>query len=1824
MQKKLFQKTLSICLALSIMIGLLPQIPVLAAEDTLKICVISDTHYYPLTYVSDCEDYQTYVNGDPKMLAESGSVLDSAVEMIEKDQPDIVLVSGDLTKDGEKKGHQEFAAEMQQIEDQTDAEVFVINGNHDIYNYLDACTFENGKKENTETVTPAEFKEIYANFGYNGEFDAEYYTPPQGKQAGGLSYAASFGNYMILALDSGMYSPDATGMETNEHITAGRVDEDLLVWAVDQIQKAEAEGKTVIGLMHHGLVPHFDMEDEVLSEYVVENWEETATTLADAGLRYIFTGHMHANDIAEYTTVNGNHLTDVETGSLSSWGSPVRSVTFSKGEKLNDGTSRTRETFTVSSESIKSIVFNGEVIEDFPAYTMDKLYPETMLNNMANGMLVPILKQISEKGIREFISEMAPDLDINGMILSMVQDSLKGGMQLELGSGIGRVNVSYRNGGIQLSPSGTAGLIGDMTITDAQIIEMVDDLLNKVETRYIDNPDYLLNKIDEIITKVSNFGVASLGTPEEKSLYDLVVLILINHYQGAENPPEWVEEARAYIQSGEIISNLIDMLLDEVMVIVDDLTTNLSVDTGIAFSGVWKIAIDAKTDNGNLKAILDMAGLDVRTLIEGLLNEYMSESFLTGMGGLIDDVASSMLYDDTQDDGENGEARTIVFDGTVQKPEPSAENGLLPDQVTMTFGSDAETGRAFSWYTGTMVDSGAVQLSSSPDFSGAQTITANTTEVVKPKTLLNLGLITTYATKKVNRHTAEVENLEPGTTYYYRVGSPEQGYWSGTVSFTTDGAQDDSFTFINVNDSQGMVQSDYETYLNTLEQADEMFPDASFLLHGGDFVDDGSNENYWSWVLDNPVSMSLPITPAAGNHEDKSDVEGVTTPNALMSHFNFQNLPEQDTDTGVYYSYEYENATFIVLNTNDVTADGYLSDAQYDWAYETAKNAGTEWKIILLHKSPYSNGPHAQDDDVAAIRRQLNQLSAECDIDLVLSGHDHVYNRTPWLSYGDTQQVETQTTTYEGTNYETAIEPDGTLFLIAGTAGVKNYVQEALPEIPSAVALDLDCPVYTGFTIDGDCLYYEAYKVEDGKSVKIDSFAIDKEKEEVTPDWEKVVAKIEALPDIPELSHKTAVEEARTAYDALSNEDKAKVTNYEKLQQAEAIIKALTNIQNGQTVTVSSKKEFVNALNNSNVTTIIANGTIEFENFWGNEREYTVSRDLTIRGSGVLRYVEFHVTNGATLVLDDSIYINDTRSQGSTYGSLNPIEVYANSTLITRGSAQLRTEYGRSGAEDGHGIKLMESGAKAYLNSSGSVWGAEGAVYSPASGTEIVINNGTYGRKNDSHRAVDTYGDLEINGGTVRNLWVSSKSTLYLNGGELNNGSELNPQVPLDIEGTAYVTGGKVVPLNGQSVDLNNTGKMHILTNGSGALDLGNNVKPWTGSVQTENYKDITVSYTDINGFGSSDGIYQTTSSANTPEGLAAAGGTRLDTSAQNGVMSATLPQGLNIVYGKYYLVGGGKTAPSGITGTGGSAQMIVYGTTRLIENNDVTHVEIEGDENRAVVFEEGMQIRLTGKTLPANAFDNAVQWESSDEKIATVNSKGVVTLHKAGKVIITLRSVSNPNATDTVTIFAVTMSLNGPDSLDEHTNVAQYTASAGFEDSRLGFVWKLDNPTLADINSEGQLTKKEAGTVTVTAVLTIDQQETELSVSKKVELIETEVVSVDIDWGALDYNYELGDWNPDNHTYENGGWEATTENGDHITVTNTGNTEVNVHFNYQSVSGLEEVTGSFENNDFSLPAPDDSTESKQIVIFTPAGRPEETFSKQKLGQITVTIGGKQ
>ena len=1710
----------------------------LTNKSELKIAVLSDMHYYPVNYVSDCEDYDTYVGGDPKMLEESGSIADAAVNMIIEDKPDIVLVSGDLTKDGERLGHEQLAQKLQRIEDEAGSEVFVINGNHDVYNYLDACTFENGKKESTETVSPDDFKTIYANFGYDGSYEAQYFTNPNhdaGEIAGELSYSVDLGKFTIVAIDSCMYSPDAgTGYDSNEHITAGRVDEDLRPWAVQQIQDAEAEGDTVIGLMHHGLVPHFEGEESILSEYVVEDWRSTASAFADAGMRYIFTGHMHANDIAEFTSNSGNHITDLETGSLSSWMSPVRTVTLTKGNPLNDGTNRTHETFNATSESIKSIDFvdhtgNATHIDDFKTYTQQKLYPKELINNMASGMLRPVLQEMSEQGLKNWLAENLPGVDIDAMALQAIRDALSGGMEIELGSGIGRISVQYRNGGIVLTPSGTAGwALDEVSITDAQLLRIIDGVLAQVETQYIDNPEYLLEQIDSIVTQVSNYGVSSLNS-EQRVLYELVLIILTGHYAGSENPPQWAIDAVSYIETGEPISGLIQLLVDDLMPVIDNVLSNTSIDTGIAFSGLWKTAIDAATDDGNLKSALNLFGFDdakIRSMIEGLIGEYMSPSFLTGMGSLLGTICNAMLYDTNgQDDVIDGEGRTITFDGSVSVPDPSIESGQLPTQVTMSLGPDAKTSRAIRWYTAPEVTDGTIQVATDADFQNVvQEVSATSEVITKPKTHLNLGLISTYGTQKATKHSGVVSGLAENTDYYYRVGDKDHGWWSDPIPFTTGAQADDSdtFSFINVNDSQGMVKSDYDVYLATLGQAHMSFPDAAFTLHAGDFVDDGANEDYWTWALDdtNNVAQGMAMTPAAGNHEERSDVEGITDANPIVSHFDLANVPEgQDFSSGVYYSYTYKNALFVVLNTNDTTADGSLSDTQYSWAYDTLSHSDAQWKIVLMHKSPYSNGPHQDDEDVVAIRAQMNVLAASCDVDLVLSGHDHVYNRTPNLVRGAAQEVATETQTHNGTNYETMLNPSGTTFVIAGTAGVKNYVQTTSSAIPSAIALDLSVPVYSGVSIDGDHLYYQAYKVESGSSTLIDSFAISKAEEDKAPAWKQVEELIAALPEQSDVTKadEEAIVEARAAYNNLSQEDKENGSNYDRLVAAEKMLSVIKSAAGKRTVTVSNADDFVAAVNDSSVGTIITTGSFEFDEgglFDDGNREIYVDRDLIVGGTGELKFCRFHVRNGATLVFKDSLYVNDTRSQGSMYDALNPVEVEANSTFITTGSVSLRTEYGRGGATEGICVKLLGSGSTAILGSSGTYWASEGAVYSPASGTNIIINDGTFNAKNNTRFIIDTYGDVTVNGGTISSLWT--QGTLRINGGTFEHqDSASSTKVPVKFDGAnAYITGGTIVPYNGTSMDLGSNSKVHILASNNGNVKIGNST-PYVGSVATTNYKDVTIGYVASNGWGSSDGVYRVDGSvaASSVEGIAALNASQLSNTQhnQNGnYMDATVPNGTSTVFGKYWLYGNGKGAPSG-SGITGGGQVIVYGPVRTIQNNPVTGVTIDGEDLRVVdLRQEGSNpLRLNGYTTPDNAFDNSLQWSTSDESVASAESsagQGVVNFTHAGGVTVTARATSNQNASDSVDVIAVQPTLTGVDVVDDSTSETDRTffAAPGFVVANytkhsVSFTWSTDNEGIATVDDQGVLTMRGSGNVKVTATLCVDGKPTEVTVSKDV-----------------------------------------------------------------------------------------------------------------------------
>ena len=289
---------------------------------------MSDLHYFSPDMIADTADFEHALNSDRKLLKESSAILHEKFEQVRADKPDILLVSGDLTKDGEQECHAALAKQLQQLQqDIPGLKIYVINGNHDIRNY-NAKNFNtpDGKAVPATRTEPEDFKRIY-DFVYSDPTVIATFTPAEGNKAGGLSYVARpVEGLTIIAMDTCRYSSDNTSNGDDEHETSGAISADLEKWVIEQTAAAKARGDLVIGLEHHGLVPHFDVEPTILPMYLVNGYERIAQEYADAGMSAVFTGHMHAIDIAAMTTKAGNTFYDIETGSALTYPCPVRFV----------------------------------------------------------------------------------------------------------------------------------------------------------------------------------------------------------------------------------------------------------------------------------------------------------------------------------------------------------------------------------------------------------------------------------------------------------------------------------------------------------------------------------------------------------------------------------------------------------------------------------------------------------------------------------------------------------------------------------------------------------------------------------------------------------------------------------------------------------------------------------------------------------------------------------------------------------------------------------------------------------------------------------------------------------------------------------------------------------------------------------------------------------------------------------------------------------------------------------------------------------------------------------------------------------------------------------------------------------------------------------------------------------------------------------------------------------------------------------------------------------------------------------------------------------
>ncbi len=1095
--KKFIIRIISVVLTLALLISC---VPMMASADTSKIRfgVVSDIHYLAPSLKGEGAEWYDLVNQKHKEYNDLDGLIDNALDGVLRNAVEngetYLLIPGDMTKDGELESHKALAARLEAFEAETGIPVFVIPGNHDINN-SNATDYSGETEVPAATTSPEQFREIYKNLGF--DMADSFFVPEAGKKGGMLSYACTLGGYRLIAIDSCMYSED-NGAEGNEHMTDGQLAEGLLEWIVDECNKAEENGLTVIGMQHHNLVPHTDIEEATFWPFVVRDWMRIAETYADAGMNYVFTGHLHSNNTVSHVNDNGETVYDILTPTLTGYPNYYKIVDFT-----SDGETISMDMQTLDIDKYQPVIGDDGTVYESPfkyTYSYEKTFGEGGVKNLIQGLVYPFIADLFEEiqavgGLGEYLKTKNLDLE------KIIVDAL-----------------------------GTNGLaIGDVEIltVSSNVMGFANDLFSQIDEVYINDVDGTIAKVDAIIDKLLNFEVSTLEatvpnefvgielTGKGCTLADYATSLLILHYAGDEDISgyPYMTDALERFESGELAEKFFALLLE---VVVDDLVqgeilANLKFNPGELFPDGTAFSIFGDIIQGGLEMLLggDNSFINlissvlaiplvpeeyssVNSIINTLLGEYITQSQYEAWGYTISWMANAFL----EDDGTPDNNCTLTYSGPVEV-EATQDNYRLPSHIAVSLGEDSSSEVSITWLTKYSVEGTDIEIlpySENPRFTGNPTsgkkVTAKCEPVEKAYPGADLGIIgLLYFSRTYNRHTIRLSGLESGTKYSYRIGDAEKGWWSEVGTITTAEGGDEAFTFFYLTDPQAQRRDQYERFAQVVETAQNLYPDARFIVSAGDQVDEEENVKHWNYLFNSTDALlDLPFMPTTGNHEKKGA--------AITENFALPNIPEQDLETGVYYSYDYNDVHFTVLNTND-DEDDKLSDAQIDWMIDDISSSDAKWKIVVLHKALYSNGSHYDDGDVEGFRKQLGALLPYLGVDMVLQGHDHVYLRTDVLNANAVMPAKTGTKTYNSVDYVTKYNPNGTIYTICGTSGVKVYhTKDAAAtdeKFPRAEAIeDVNGSMFSAITVDGDTLYYNAYEVDGENATAIDTFAIEK------------------------------------------------------------------------------------------------------------------------------------------------------------------------------------------------------------------------------------------------------------------------------------------------------------------------------------------------------------------------------------------------------------------------------------------------------------------------------------------------------------------------------------------------------------------------------------------------------------------------------------------------------------------------------------------------------------------------------------------------------------
>ncbi len=332
--------------------------------------------------------------------------------------------------------------------------------------------------------------------------------------------------------------------------------------------------------------------------------------------------------------------------------------------------------------------------------------------------------------------------------------------------------------------------------------------------------------------------------------------------------------------------------------------------------------------------------------------------------------------------------------------------------------------------------------------------------------ILDYGPATNSLTNTVSdnlpktEHFLTIPNLTAATKYFYqiRISTDTLVFPSSNVYFKTypvPGTETPVIAWIlgDCGTSDNKARSVRNAYYNYIgSQHTDMM-----LFLGDNAYVDGTDAQYQTALFQNMYEAKLKNSVAwscLGNHDGHS-ADSPTQTGPYYDIFTFPTLGQcggEPSGTEAYYSYDFGNIHFIILDSYDTNRD--VTGAMHQWCQMDLEETTADWIIAFWHHPAYSKGSHDSDTEsnLVQMRENFLPLFENFGVDLVLSGHSHSYERSYLVNghYGlaNTFNINTHTVgihgdgsgqlANDGAYYKAPAGPeggDGMVYITTGSAG---------------------------------------------------------------------------------------------------------------------------------------------------------------------------------------------------------------------------------------------------------------------------------------------------------------------------------------------------------------------------------------------------------------------------------------------------------------------------------------------------------------------------------------------------------------------------------------------------------------------------------------------------------------------------------------------------------------------------------------------------------------------------------------------------------------------